>query len=58
MDTLSIFILSGILFLLTLAFGFWVSHLRKPYNSLLFNIHTLIALGSVVGTINQLYKLL
>jgi hypothetical protein len=50
------FIAPGILFLLTLAFGFWLSHAGKPYNSLLFNIHKLIALGSVVLVILHLTK--
>ena len=48
MDTLSKFTFPGILFALTLAFGFWLSHAGKPYNGLLFNIHKLIALGAVV----------
>jgi hypothetical protein len=35
-------------FLLTLIFGFWLSRRGKPYNGLLFNLHKLIALGTVV----------
>jgi hypothetical protein len=50
------FIAPGILFLLTLAFGFWLSHAGKPYNRLLFNIHKLIALGGVVLVILHLTK--
>jgi hypothetical protein len=42
------FLITGILFLLTLAFGFWLSHAGKPYNSLLFTVHKLIALGGVI----------
>jgi len=45
-------------FVLTLAFGFWLSHLGKPYNGILFNIHKLIALGAVVATGVQVVKLL
>lgn len=43
-----IFFTPGILFLLTLVFGFWLSHVGKPYNGLLFNLHKLIALACVV----------
>jgi len=52
------FLLPGIAFVLTLAFGFWVSHVGKPYNGLLFNVHNLIALGAVIATVIQLTKLL
>ena len=55
---LSKFVLPGIAFILTLAFGFWLSHVGKPYNGLLFNVHKLIALGAVVATVIQLVKLL
>lgn len=55
---LSKFLFPGIAFVLTLAFGFWVSHVGKPYNGLLFNVHKLIALGAVVVTVIQLIKLL
>jgi hypothetical protein len=52
------FAVSGGLFILTLAFGFWLSHLGKPYNGILFNVHKLIALGAVVVTAIQMVKLL
>jgi hypothetical protein len=55
---LSKFMLPGIAFILTLVFGFWLSHLGKPYNGLLFNIHKLIALAAVVVTVIQVFKLL
>lgn len=48
MELANRFINPGILFLLTLIFGFLLSHAGKPYNGLLFNIHKLIALGGVV----------
>ena len=48
MIVLQQFIIPGILFLLTLVFGFWLSYVGKPYNGLLFNIHKLIALACVV----------
>jgi len=58
MNTLAKFAIPGILFLLTLAFGVWLSLSGKPYNGILFNIHKLIALGAVVVTVIQLYQLL
>lgn len=42
------FMLPGIAFLLTLAFGLWLSSRGRPYNSVLFNLHKLIALVTVV----------
>lgn len=56
MDTLAKFTLPGILLALTLAFGVWVSLVGKPYNGLLFNIHKLIALATVVTMLLQLNK--
>ncbi len=55
---LSKFLLPSIVFILTLVFGFWLSHAGKPYNVPLFNVHKLIALGAVVATVIQLVKLL
>lgn len=49
-------VLIGVLFLLTLAFGLWLSHAGKPYSSLLFNIHKLIALGAVIVTAITVYQ--
>lgn len=46
----------GVLFLLTLAFGSWLSRAGKPYSSLLFNIHKLIALGAVIVTALTVYQ--
>ena len=57
MDILSKFLTSGIGFILTLVFGFWLSKLGKPYNGILFNIHKLIALGTVIVTAMQVYKI-
>jgi chromate transport protein ChrA len=48
MADLSRFISPGILYLLTLVFGFWLSSKGKPYPGILFNIHKLVALGAVV----------
>jgi len=57
MDILPKFLTPAILFVVTLAFGFWLSRLGKPYNGLLFNIHKLIALGTVIVTVMQVYKI-
>lgn len=56
MDDLSKFILPGVLFLLTLGFGFGLTNAGKPYNGLLFNLHKLIALGAVVIAVIQFSK--
>lgn len=48
----------GIAFVLTLAFGFWLSNAGKPYNGILFNIHKLIALGAVIIAVVQLTQML
>ena len=42
------FVIPGVLFILTLVFGFWLSRSGKPYNGLIFNIHKLIALAAVI----------
>ncbi len=58
MEMLSKFSLPGILFILTIPFGFLLSQAGKPYNSLLFNIHKLAALGAVVWAAIQIAKML
>lgn len=40
--------ITGLLFLLILGSGCWLSCLGKPYNSLVFNLHKLIGLGTGV----------
>ncbi len=45
-------------FLLTLVFGFWLSRRGKPYNGLLFNIHKLIALATVILSTLAVYRAL
>jgi DNA-binding helix-hairpin-helix protein with protein kinase domain len=42
-------------FLTTLMFGFLLTRKRKPYNGILFNIHKLVALGTVIVTSMQVY---
>lgn len=58
MDVASKFIIPGIVFLLTLGSGVWLSHAGKPLNPIIFNIHKLIALGAVVATALQIYSAL
>jgi hypothetical protein len=48
MDTLTKFITPGVILLLTLASGLWLSNSGKPLNTVIFTIHKLIALGTVV----------
>lgn len=43
-------LIAGLLFPITLASGVWLSSAGKPYNSLLFTIHKLVALGAVLST--------
>lgn len=57
MDALTNSLTPGIFYLLTLVFGFLVSKKGKPYNVPLFNVHKLLALGSVILVIIQLSKL-
>jgi len=56
MDILMKFLVPGLLFLLILAFGFWLMKTGRPYNGLLFNAHKLIALGAVVVAVIQFAK--
>ena len=58
MNILSSFVVPGIAFALTLAFGFWLSRSGRPYDGLLFNIHKLIALAAVVVTVVPLVRML
>jgi hypothetical protein len=58
METFSKFSLPAVLFLLTIAFGLWLSRLGKPYNGILFNVHKLIALGAVIFAIVRISKTL
>jgi hypothetical protein len=57
MDIALNFLPGGILYLLTLAFGLWLSHVGKPYNGILFNFHKLIALSGVIVTLIQVIQL-
>lgn len=46
--------LPGLIFLVTIGFGFWVKARGRPYNKLLFNIHKLVALAGVLLSILRL----
>jgi len=48
MNMVARFVVPGIVFLLTLASGLWLSRAGKPLNSAIFNVHKLIALAAVV----------
>ena len=59
MEILSGFLNPTVGFFMTLGFGFWLSRRGKPYNGLLFNVHKLVALATViltVVTINRMIK--
>jgi hypothetical protein len=46
----------GIMFLLTLATGFWLSHSGKPLKTSIITVHKLIALGGVILAGEQIYR--
>jgi hypothetical protein len=58
MEITSKFVASGLLLSFTLIFGLWLSSVGKPYNGLLFNIHKLIALSTVIVAAVQFSKIL
>jgi hypothetical protein len=41
-------VVAGALSALTLLSGVWLSHLGKPYNTVVFNIHKLIAVATII----------
>ena len=57
MDILFKFLTPIIGFLVTVAFGVCLGKIGKPYNGILFNIHKLIALGTVIIASLQVYKI-
>jgi hypothetical protein len=52
------FVTPGVAFLLTLAFGVWLSRAGKPLNTAIFIVHKLIALGAVVAMAMRTYDVL
>jgi hypothetical protein len=58
MDTVARFVTPGIVFLLTLASGVWLSRSGKPLKTGIFTVHKLIALAAVIVTALQTYNAL
>jgi hypothetical protein len=58
LDTVSGFIIPGIVFLLTLVSGLWLSRSGKPLNAAIFTVHKLIALGAVIVAGIQIFNAL
>jgi len=50
------FILAVILFVITIIFGIWLHNSGKPFNTLLFTIHKLTALATVIFGSMLLYN--
>ena len=50
-------ILSGLLLLLSIIFGIWLSQTGKPLNQFIFTIHKLLALASVIFAGIVIYNL-
>lgn len=48
----------GLLVLLTLISGVWLSHSGKPFNSIIFTVHKLLALATVIIIGVNVYHLL
>ena len=58
MDIVAKFYTPGIVYLLTLASGVWLSYEGRPLNSMIFTIHKLIAVAAVILTVRQVYQLI
>jgi hypothetical protein len=58
MDMPSKLLTPGIIFLLTLVSGLWLSRTGKPLNTVVFTIHKLIALATVILTGMAIYNLI
>ena len=50
-------IVTGLLLLFTLLSGVWLSHSGRPYNTVIFTLHKLIALGAVIFTVVTVQQL-
>ena len=51
------FLIIGGLFVFMLVFGYWLSRLGKPYNTLILTFHKLIAVGTLVYLIVTVIKI-
>jgi hypothetical protein len=58
MDIVTGFTAPGIVFLLTVASGVWLSRSGKPLKPAIFTVHKLIALGAVIAAAFQTYPVL
>ncbi len=58
MNIISVYLPAGIAFVVTLAFGVWLSHMGKPYNGIIFNVHKRSALAAVILTALPIYRAL
>jgi hypothetical protein len=58
MDIISRILNPTLGFLVTVGVGFWLSRMGKPYNGLLFNVHKLIALATVILAGLAVYQVL
>ena len=47
----------GLLLLIVVGFGFWISNIGKPYDGWLFNIYKLVALGLAILVGIRIYRL-
>ena len=56
MRALSRFVLPGIVFLLTVATGFWVGYSGRPYSTLVMTVHKLLALGALIVAAVQVVR--
>jgi len=58
MESYNKFIVPGVVLLLTLVSGFWLTHTAKPLNTAIFTLHKLLALGAVVLSTIQIVNIL
>ena len=56
MDIVTTFTAPGIVFLLTVATGLWLTRSGKPLKPAIFTVHKLIALGAVIAAAIQTYN--
>ncbi len=50
-------LIGGLLLVITLLSGVWLSHLGKPWNGVVFTLHKLVAVGTVLLLGNMIYRL-
>lgn len=57
MGSFNLMFFPGLLLLIVVGFGIWVSIIGKPYNGWLFNIHKLVALTAAILVGYRIYQL-